>query len=632
MSLSLFPLSSRLATGMLFFIPLYQFLQTVLAIIEYTSYLPFKHINQGHLRVSTTTHQEANHPIGIRNNKMSDIEDENISFDYDDDDEEVEMDSDSEFSFESDDGDNRENLFEFSDKISAGTTTARDEPAMVGCNGTHYLPWTYELFIQYQFLEPLKKLQKFQLKDCTDSDLLIMLQKQKWQLDNVVDAFFEDHNKFLEKCGLPVGKPSNNKFEEVKDFDCMICCESYPKTTVYSLTCNHQFCFNCYYQYIIGYLSDASKGDLITCMVPDCQYVIPHKDIQHFYDVKDVEENFIYIEKPLSVNPLLRNSARALIDSRHKKYVACPAPDCNSFAELLYQESSWQENFQKLEDKQSPDISRVPIVGCVEQHQFCFYCTKENHLPCPCWIVKKWDKKCSDDSETANWIDANTHGCPKCQSSIEKNGGCNHMTCRKCKHEFCWVCLNEWSEHNNNYSCNRFRDDKAEDELRKNRSRQSLERYLHFYKRFAIHENSMKADLKTVKKIEDITRLYMEDRRAMGQENLSWNDIQFLLDAMRALQNGRKALKWTYCFAYYLAKSNFSQIFESNQDFLNRTVEDLSEIFESIMDKKNLNKVDTIIKNKTKIINLSESVKSIQKTLIKSAQENLLNGWLNFET
>ena len=121
MSLSLFPLSSRLATGMLFFIPLYQFLQTVLAIIEYTSYLPFKHINQGHLRVSTTTHQEANHPIGIRNNKMSDIEDENISFDYDDDDEEVEMDSDSEFSFESDDGDNRENLFEFSDKISAGT-------------------------------------------------------------------------------------------------------------------------------------------------------------------------------------------------------------------------------------------------------------------------------------------------------------------------------------------------------------------------------------------------------------------------------------------------------------------------------------------------------------------------------
>lgn len=206
------------------------------------------------------------------------------------------------------------------------------------------------------------------------------------------------------------------------------------------------------------------------------------------------------------------------------------------------------------------------------------------------------------------------------------------MTCRKCKHEFCWVCLNEWSEHNNNYSCNRFRDDKAEDELRKNRSRQSLERYLHFYKRFAIHENSMKADLKTVKKIEDITRLYMEDRRAMGQENLSWNDIQFLLDAMRALQNGRKALKWTYCFAYYLAKSNFSQIFESNQDFLNRTVEDLSEIFESIMDKKNLNKVDTIIKNKTKIINLSESVKSIQKTLIKSAQENLLNGWLSFET
>jgi len=30
--------------------------------------------------------------------------------------------------------------------------------------------------------------------------------------------------------------------------------------------------------------------------------------------------------------------------------------------------------------------------------------------------------------------------CPNCQQGVEKNDGCDHMTCR-CKHEFCWRCL-----------------------------------------------------------------------------------------------------------------------------------------------------------------------------------------------
>ena len=33
--------------------------------------------------------------------------------------------------------------------------------------------------------------------------------------------------------------------------------------------------------------------------------------------------------------------------------------------------------------------------------------------------------------------------CPKCREFIDKNGGCDHMTCR-CKHQFSWQTLKAW--------------------------------------------------------------------------------------------------------------------------------------------------------------------------------------------
>ena len=70
-----------------------------------------------------------------------------------------------------------------------------------------------------------------------------------------------------------------------------------------------------------------------------------------------------------------------------------------------------------------------------------------------------------NDLANALWLAANTRPCPRCQLPIEKDEGCNHMTCRKCRYDFCWICREPWKLHTQAtggyFQCNRFTDVEA---------------------------------------------------------------------------------------------------------------------------------------------------------------------------
>ncbi|CAB95997.1 E3 ubiquitin-protein ligase dbl4 [Schizosaccharomyces pombe] len=380
--------------------------------------------------------------------------------------------------------------------------------------------------------------------DLTREQVLGLYRYFKWNRERLLERYIDAPEESLQKAGVGL---SGSKQREVVHHEgtCEICYDE-GCLPFFSAECDHEFCLACYRQYLDSRISEGES--VIQCPEESCTQIVSIQSITKVLDEKSLDRYHRLLDRSF------------VDDNDHLRW--CPAPDCEFAIECHVTQASLS--------------SVVPTVTCNCGKQFCFGCGHDNHQPTICPLVKIWLQKCQDDSETANWIHANTKECPKCSTTIEKNGGCNHMTCKKCKYEFCWVCLGPWTEHGNNwYTCNRY-EEKSSTSARdsQSKSRASLERYLHYYNRFANHEQSAKLD----------HELYEHTHKRMTQmqvdSNLSWVEVQFLKNAVDILFQCRQTLKWTYAFAYYLARNNQTEIFEDNQRDLELAVENLSELCE----------------------------------------------------
>ncbi|KAK4892301.1 hypothetical protein LTR27_009135 [Elasticomyces elasticus] len=418
----------------------------------------------------------------------------------------------------------------------------------------------------------------------------ILLRYGRWNKERLIEQYMDNQEEVLEKAGLGQDISRNPpRLQTVSGFTCDICCEDGSDLESFAMSCGHRFCTDCYRQYLTQKIKDEGEAARIKCPGEACNKIIDAKSLDLLVP-SDLTDRY---------HVLLM---RTYVDDR-ENLKWCPAPNCVYAVEC----SVKKRDLMKI----------VPTVHCECKHAFCFGCTLPDHQPCPCSLVKKWLKKCEDDSETANWISANTKECPKCHSTIEKNGGCNHMTCRKCKNEFCWVCMGLWSEHGTAwYNCSRF-EEKSGNEARSEqaKSRQSLERYLHYYNRYANHEQSAKLDKDIYHKTEKKMTMLQ------STSGMSWIEVQFLEAASQALQQCRQTLKWTYAFAYYLARNNQTEIFEDNQRDLEMAVENLSEMFEKPTDQLAGLKVEMMDKTsycqKRRVVVLDDTAKKLKDEMWK---------------
>lgn len=227
----------------------------------------------------------------------------------------------------------------------------------------------------------------------------------------------------------------------------------------------------------------------------------------------------------------------------------CPAANC--------------QNAIKLEAGRI--ASQLASIRCSCGHYFCFHCQGASHDPIPCEMLTLWAKNKEEDLEAQKWILEHTKPCPTCKTNIEKNGGCMHMTCRSCKHEFCWVCMGKWSRAHN---CNH--------DAVINPSAEGLTHVRRFAAYNAKHE--------TMKQSYLIERAGYKKFQKPGLKlelEMQWINIDFVSHAVEILLESRRTLMHSYIFSYYMTTiDNQMYIFEENLKYLERCTEQLSEILQ----------------------------------------------------
>ena len=326
-----------------------------------------------------------------------------------------------------------------------------------------------------------------------------------------------------------------------------------------ALQCGHTFCGRCWKDFLEAMVVQGSICLVLKCPRYSCTLIVPESMFEKYLEVSHLT---LYVRFKCEHFVLFSKGFRW-----------CPAPGCSFISEF-------------------PSLG-VHEIHCKCGYVYCFACGEEAHRPTLCRLMRDWQAKNSAESENVRWILANTKQCPNCRKPIEKNQGCNHMTCRKevagCGHEFCWMCLGPWTEHNSNtggyYKCNKYDQEMQSDgsSLKKEESKRSqakteLEKYMFYFERYNNHHKAQKLALAQLPEAEaKMQRLHDLKQYPIGE-------VEFLKEGALQVIHCRRALKSSYVFGYYLEPGPEKTLFEHLQEKLEENTEHLHELSEKKLD------------------------------------------------
>ncbi|XP_057465857.1 probable E3 ubiquitin-protein ligase ARI2 isoform X1 [Actinidia eriantha] len=383
---------------------------------------------------------------------------------------------------------------------------------------------------------------------------------------------------------------------------CNICIEDVPGTEVTKMNCGHNFCNNCWTEHFIVKINEG-QSKRIRCMAHKCNAICDEAIVR----------NLVRRRHPNLAEKFDRFLLESYIDD-NKMVKWCPStPHCG--------------NAIRVEDDEFCEVE------CSCGLQFCFSCLADAHSPCSCLMWELWTKKCRDESETVNWITVHTKPCPKCHKPVEKNGGCNLVSCI-CGQAFCWLCGgatgrdHTWS-HISGHSCGRYKED---GEKKAERAKRDLYRYMHYHNRYKAHTDSFKLE-------SNLKETIREKVSILEKKDSTLRDFSWVTNGLHRLFRSRRVLSYSYPFAFYIFGDDLfkdemtneereikQHLFEDQQQQLEANVEKLSKYLEEPFDQFTEDKVMDI---RMQVINLSVITDNLCKKMYECIENDLL-GLLQF--
>uniref|UniRef100_A0A4W4FS95 Ankyrin repeat and IBR domain-containing protein 1 n=1 Tax=Electrophorus electricus TaxID=8005 RepID=A0A4W4FS95_ELEEL len=361
---------------------------------------------------------------------------------------------------------------------------------------------------------------------------------------------------------------------------CMCAASMYEEPV--DIPCGHEFCRACWESFLNLKIQEGEAHNIF-CPAYDCFQLVPVEVIESVVS-REMDRRYLQFDIKAFVenNPAIR---------------WCPRAGCERAVRLAGQGPG-----ASASDPLSFPLLQAPAVDCGKGHLFCWECQGEAHEPCDCQTWKMWLQKVTDmkpeelagvseayeDAANCLWLLTNSKSCANCKSPIQKNEGCNHMQCAKCKYDFCWICLEEWKKHSSStggyYRCTRYEVIQQVEEQskemtveaeKKHKSYQELDRFMHYYTRFKNHEHSYQLEERLFKTAKD--KMEQLSKVLSGREG-GPPDTTFIEDAVHELLKTRRILKCSYPYGFFLEpKSTKKEIFELMQTDLEMVTEDLAQ-------------------------------------------------------